>query len=314
MATELTESFSFEIGPDPPYDPRLTLRKPSGWDLFTPYEVHESNKVWSALTIDREATGVKFHPKGSVDDPSIDVSVYSKASIKGRRERIKDLISEKVAPDVDIEEFYEIAEDDPILRYPVRKFRGMYPTTGDSIFSRALLAITLQQTSIKRARNMRECIVKSYGDEVSFDGKTVYAYPTAETIVKVSEARLREECKVGYRAKYIKGTTEKIADGFLALEDLKELSLQEAREELQKLPGVGDYSADIINPYRGCPIDSWSAEVFGKLLLNDDSVSVREAKKAATERWGEWAWLAFAYVVQDLEGLSKELGLELRLE
>jgi len=79
------------------------------------------------------------------------------------------------------------------------------------------------------------------------------------------------------------------------------------------LPGIGEYSADVANPYHGCPIDSWSAEVFGRLLLDDDTASVRRVKSAAETRWGDWAWLGFAYVVHDLERSSENLGVELRL-
>ena len=92
---------------------------------------------------------------------------------------------------------------------------------------------------------------------------------------------------------------------------------EEAKEWLLELPGIGDYSADIINPHGGFPIDVWSAEVFGKLLFGEKPENNRKAvevvKREGQRRWGKWAWMAFFYVAQDLENLSRKLGINLRL-
>ena len=39
----------FEIDPTPPFDFRLTVRKPAGWDLFTSEEVYEDETLWSGI-------------------------------------------------------------------------------------------------------------------------------------------------------------------------------------------------------------------------------------------------------------------------
>ena len=60
---------------------------------------------------------------------------------------------------------------------------------------------------------------------------------------------------------------------------------------LLELPGIGDYSADIINPHGGFPIDVWSAEVFGKLFYGrepkNNRESVRKIKKRRTAQMGQ---------------------------
>jgi 3-methyladenine DNA glycosylase/8-oxoguanine DNA glycosylase len=85
-----------------------------------------------------------------------------------------------------------------------------------------------------------------------------------------------------------------------------------------ELPGIGDYSADIINRPGGFPIDLWSAAAFGKLFYGKEPENSREAveavKREGIRRWGQWSWMAFFYVVQDLEGLSRKLNITLRLE
>jgi hypothetical protein len=36
-------------------------------------------------------------------------------------------------------------------------------------------------------------------------------------------------------------------------------------------------------------------------------------KQEGIRRWGKWSWMAFFYVAQDLQNLSKRLGVQLRL-
>jgi 3-methyladenine DNA glycosylase/8-oxoguanine DNA glycosylase len=106
-------------------------------------------------------------------------------------------------------------------------------------------------------------------------------------------------------------------DKFPTIEELLKLEPEEAKKLLLDLPGIGDYSADIINPHGGFPIDVWSADVFGKLFFGKEPEDKRKAvsriKIEGLRRWGKWSWMAFFYIVQDLENLSRELGMQLRL-
>ncbi len=316
MVRTLPHRTSFDIKPASPYDAKLTLDKPSRyWNVFTPGETVEDGVLWSAVSFEGRSVGLRIESKGCVESPNLAVDVYSRASIGDRAaQQFQAAVAGKVDPDIDLDKFYRMARDDAVLQHPIDRFRGMQLTTGDSLFSRALFAISLQQVSAQRSRTMRGCIVDRFGEHVRFDGRTVSTYPSAATVADLPEARLTEDCGVGYRAEYIRGTADRIRRGFIELEDLSDLPLLDTRERLQQLPGVGEYSADVINPFRGCPIDSWSAEVFGRLLLDDDTAAVQEVKRAAEARWGVWAWPAFVYVVQDLDGLSEDLGIELRFE
>ena len=101
------------------------------------------------------------------------------------------------------------------------------------------------------------------------------------------------------------------------MQQLEALSSEEAKKRLMELPGIGDYSADIINPHGGFPIDVWSAEVFSTLFFGAAPVNnrqaVEEVKREGILRWGKWSWMAFFYIVQDLENLSKRLNVKLRV-
>ena len=165
---------------------------------------------------------------------------------------------------------------------------------------------------------MMAAFITRYGPIAAFEGKKIRAWPTPERIASLRASDLAKSCNVGYRAKYLVALARKLAAGtFPSMEQLRALPPDEARRTLVELPGIGDYSADIINPHGGFPIDAWSVEVFSKLFYGKTPAhnrdSIEKVKRAGMRRWGRWAWMAFFYVVQDLPKLSESLGVDLRL-
>jgi hypothetical protein len=83
------------------------------------------------------------------------------------------------------------------------------------------------------------------------------------------------------------------------MEELEGLEPDEAKRKLLERPCIGDYSADIINPHGGFPIDAWSAEVFGKLFYcqepDDKRKAIEGIKQEGLRRWRKWSWMAGAW-------------------
>lgn len=316
----LPNRFSYRVKPVSPYSFELTVQKPSGWPLFTPFETYENETLWTALYFNGQMTGVKLRSLGDVEAPLLRVNVFTRnhapASMRDAlRERLNDLlgISEDLTP------FYRFARNDPILKQVIEDLHGMHDTYSDSLFARATLAILLQMTSIKRSNQMMNCVITRYGQTAEFDGRRIRLWPTPKRIAKLKPRQLAKSCRVGYRAKLLVNLAKVLMrNGGPTLSKLKELSREEAKRELMELPGIGDYSADIINRTGGFPIDVWSAAVFGKLFYGKEPENGRNAvekvKAEGIRRWGEWSWMAFFYVVQDLKNLSRKLNTTLRLE
>lgn len=78
-----------------------------------------------------------------------------------------------------------------------------------------------------------------------------------------------------------------------------------------EMPGIGDYSADLMNPHGGFSIDAWSADIFGKLFFGKDAETnrstIEKTKNEGINRWGKWARTAFVYVVHD-SGIVEKNG------
>ena len=312
--------FSYTVKPIRPYSFRLTVKKPAGWSLFTPFEIYGKETLWSALHLNDELVGVKLRSFGETDRPLVRVEVFTKRHTPTAMRRVvKESLNELLAVNEDLTPFYALARKDPILKHVIEDLYGMHDTFSDSLFARATLAILLQMTSIKRSDQMMNCVITRYGQMAEFDGKRIRTWPTDKRISELTPAQLARTCKVGYRAKRLVMLARVMTrNGGPTFTELKGLTREEARRELMELPGIGDYSADIINRPGGFPIDAWSAAVFGKLFYGKEPENSREAvesvKKEGIRRWGQWSWMAFFYVVQDLENLSRKLNTPLRLE
>jgi 3-methyladenine DNA glycosylase/8-oxoguanine DNA glycosylase len=309
----------FEIDPIPPFNFRLTVRKPAGWDLFTREEIYEDDTLWTAIRFKGMPLGLKMQSVGTMAKPRVRVEVYSEHAVAGAdADRLRDTVGVCLGAEQDLNGFYDFAMKDDILRHVVESLYGMHDTQAFSLFDSVILSICLQMARLKRSMEMMDAIHKKYGETIEFDEKRVGIQPTAEMIAKLDPAAFAKECKLGSRAKYIVASAKMIAAGFPDLPAIMEMPPENAKEKLLELPGIGDYAADIINPHSGFPIDAWSVDVFGLLFFGkepeDRRNAIEEVKREGIRRWGTWSWMAFFYVAQDLKNLSERLGIELRLE
>jgi DNA-3-methyladenine glycosylase II len=317
---KLPFKFSYQVKPLKPYCFRLTVKKPAGWSLFTPFEVYENETLWSALHLNGELVGVKVRSLGNTDHPHLRVDVFTKKYAAATiREKVKEGLNELLGVNEDLAPFYTLARNDPILKHVITDLYGMHDTFSSSLFARATLAILLQMTGIKRGNQMMNCVITKYGQTAEFDGRRIRVWPTYRRISTLTAKQLAKTCKVGYRAKRLVKLAKVMSrNSGPTLAELKALTGEEAKRVLMELPGIGDYSADMINRPGGFPIDVWSATVFGKLFYGKEPENSREAveivKREGIRRWGKWSWMAFFYVVQDLENLSRKLNITLRLE
>ena len=315
----LSRSFAFEIKPIPPYNFNLTIKKPAGWSLFNPFEIYNKNTMWTVTHVDGLLIGIKLQSKGNVRNSIISVKVFTKKALnKKEQSNLKDRIAYALGANQDLKPFYTMAAKDKILKHVVEDLYGMHDTSPTAIFPEAVLAILLQMAPLKRSNEMMASFINSYGEKAEFDGVSIKAWPTPEKASKLTNAELARKCKVGYRAKSIINLANLLAkQSFPSISELEGMEPAEAKKLLMSLPGIGDYSSDIINPHGGFPIDVWSAEVFGKLFFGREPKNNRDAvervKNEGIKRWGPWSWMAFFYVVQDLENLSNKLGKKLRL-
>lgn len=310
---ELDRCLRFELSPPEPFSLELTVRKPAGWPFLTPYEVYEEGALWTAV---RTPKGRLYGIRLEVADggsPSTLCTVFYQgdAKIHGVREMIHWMLGLSD----DLTEFYALARRDPLLRPVVKDLHGMRQTRRPDIFPRLILAVSLQMAPIRRSEQMMRSLINHYGVEVSFDDVDVPYWPSPQRIAAVDAEELRERCRLGYRAETLKGIAEELLKGFPTMRELEEMPQEEARRRLLELRGIGEYSAEIVSPHPGFPLDIWSAKIFGVLLLGgppkDPRGVISLLRRMAEERWGRWRRYVFLYILNDLGNISKRIGFDL---
>jgi 3-methyladenine DNA glycosylase/8-oxoguanine DNA glycosylase len=316
--TKLFYSLIHEIEPLPPYNFDFTMKKPAGWPLFTPFEVYEDGIMWTATHLHDHLVGLQLISQGTTSRSRIVAKLFLDKRLQASQlKKIKKSLARNIGAEEDLTAFYDLAKRDEILKYVMDDLYGMHNTSSSTIFPDASLAILLQMTNIKRSNDMMNCFISRYGETAEFEGMSIQVWPLPKIIAELDVTKLARACNMGFRAKYLVQLAKKIeTEKFPTVEELTKLKPEEAKKLLLDLPGIGDYSADIINPHGGFPIDVWSVDVFGKLFFGQEPKDKRGAisriKNEGLRRWDRWSWMAFFYIVQDLENLSRKLGLQLR--
>ena len=158
--------------------------------------------------------------------------------------------------------------------------------------------------NIPRIKKIIERISEKYGNKLELDGETFYSFPTVEQLRKATVDELRG-LGLGFRDKRVYETTRLILNKEIDLEYLK--SIQDSnllREELNKLPGVGDKVADCImlfsmKRFDVFPIDVWVRRVMNDLYIkNEDETKVnkKEIRNLAEDKYGKLAGIAQQYL------------------
>ncbi len=307
------EIFKFFVTIPKPFNFKLTVRKPAGWFWGTQFEIFEENILYTALRLSGgRLVGLKLLAE---KDRRVQVWAYTafKVSASDKMTLIK-RVEIGLGVDNNLKGFYSLAKSDPLIKKLKNDLYGLRTGFATDIFERAILAITLQMTPQKRSMEMRDCLIKKYGDKIGFDHKTIFYWPSAETISKAPIEELRNRCKLGYRAKAIVKTAQAIASSaFPDIVKLNSLNESEINKCLKSLYGIGDYSTQIISPSRGFPLDIWSARIFSELLKGqtpkNPRKAIKELEEEATKRWGEYKQYVFVYVLNDLPALAKEYNI-----
>jgi len=305
-----------EFAAVPPFNFELSVHKPAGWWWSTPNEIFEKGVLWTAARLESKLVGLRLESHGTASKPRVRCDVYAEKQMSDdEKTRITRTVMRALSVEEDICEFYELARKDDILCDVVEDLYGMRTVAWPELFAGLILAVTLQMAPMKRTNQMMDLLMENFGDPVKFDGKTVDYWPSPGKVASLTEAELKSKAKLGYRAANLIAIARSLTEGFPTMEQLSLLGSEEAKLRLMSLRGIGDYSADIVKPGMGFPLDVWSAKIFSILFLGKESKSPRDTipklKKIAEKRWGKWRGHAFVYVLNDLPKISERIGTNL---
>ena len=300
----LNKKFSVTLKPIPPYNFDPTVFKPAHYP--DPLKAYEPGKYWFVLRLKNKICGIKLVNKGTINKPKIQVVIFSKAKLS--KDKIKDIIEEvsyRFEFERDISDFFKRFENDKILSPFIKKWYGMHGSCAQDLYGLLMIGIFLQNTVIKRSVQMTKVMLEKYGIKVKFDGKEVYYFWKPEEMTNVSEQGLKD-LRVGYRAKLFIKLSKTFVEEKINEAELRKLPMEEAKQRLLTLYGVGPETArillvealhyyDIFNH-----VAPWQQKIYSRLLFNKKLVPANKIIKYVNNKWGEWANLAASYIWEDI--------------
>ena len=156
---------------------------------------------------------------------------------------------------------------DKIVKDAVKKFQGMRILRQDP-FQCLISFIVSSNSNIPKIKFCLENITKKFGKKVLWEGLEFYLFPKPQKLAKATLAEIKS-CGVGYRDSFIIQAAKMIASKEIDFQNLKKMNYYTAKEEICKIPGVGNKVADCVmlfslDKLESVPLDRWIIRILSK--------------------------------------------------
>lgn len=129
-------------------------------------------------------------------------------------------------------------------------------------FETLISFIISQNNNIPRISGIIGRLCEGFGERIEGG----YAFPTAQSLNGVTPKDLAP-LRAGFRARYICDAVEKVNSGAVDFRQISALPLDEAREQLKTIVGVGDKVADCVLLFGFHRLDAFPRDVWVKRLM-----------------------------------------------
>jgi AraC family transcriptional regulator of adaptative response / DNA-3-methyladenine glycosylase II len=191
------------------------------------------------------------------------------------------------------------ARIDPMLaKLPVPPRPGTRLPGGWDGFETAVRVILGQQVTVKAARTLVQRLVDRFGEPIAspFAGLT-HVFPDAPTIAGADPEVIGKLGIVRQRVRALQALAAAVAGGSLALH--RGVALAPTLDALRALPGIGEWTAQVVAMRALAWPDAWPASDIG--LMN--ALGVRDPKQITVlaEAWRPWRAYAVLQLWHHLE-------------
>ncbi|MBI3731911.1 MAG: hypothetical protein HY259_00390 [Chloroflexi bacterium] len=271
-----------------------------GWYQLAPHQWDEERGV---LTIVERLTSGRVVSASIRDGDHSGVILEAQARL-GKRDsqELAATVSWMFALDLDLGEFYALADAEPRLAHCRPKAMGRYlrsSTVWEDVV-KVMMTTNIQWGGTKR---LVASLVSHFGEPLAADGAR-RAFPQPAAVARSRESTLRK-LGLGYRSPYLLQLARGVVAGKFDLDRLKEAGrpTDEVRRDLLALPGIGPYAAatllGILGRFDYIGVDSEAVRLVSKWFYEGAPVGEKEVN-AVFARWGKYKSLAYWF--WDYEG------------
>jgi DNA-3-methyladenine glycosylase II len=156
----------------------------------------------------------------------------------------KNFVTEWFDLETDLRPFYKMAAKDNLLKDLVKKFYGYRIMGQPDLFESIIWAVLGQQINVQFAFTLKSRFVEQFGERLFWNNESYFLFPEAAIVAGLTDDVLLPLQFSRQKSKYTIGIAEVFASGEISKEKLKGLTLEEAKEKLMKIKGIGNWTAN----------------------------------------------------------------------
>lgn len=208
--------------------PKEVLHRIEGDKVFKFLQIKDERVLFSVASRERSLV-VEF------------INVNPSVEVKGV---IKEYVTEWFDLETDLTPFYKLVRKDDLLGDLVKRHYGYRIIGQPDLFESLVWAVLGQQINLQFAYTLKQRFVENFGENLVWKDKHYFLFPTPLCVAKLVEADLLPLQFSRQKSKYSVNIAEAFASGIISKEKLTELPLQDAKEILMKIKGVGNWTAN----------------------------------------------------------------------
>jgi DNA-3-methyladenine glycosylase II len=144
----------------------------------------------------------------------------------------------------DLRPFYAMARKDELLKGLVRKYSGYRIIGQPDLYESLVWAVLGQQINLQFAYTLKQRFVEKFGESLEHGGQRYYLFPPPAVVARLEPSQLLELQFSRQKAAYTIGIAQAFAGGLISKQALAGKTLGEAKEELMKIKGIGNWTAN----------------------------------------------------------------------
>lgn len=157
--------------------------------------------------------------------------------------------------------------------------------------------IISQNNRVPSIKKSLDLISEKYGEKIVFNNSEYYLFPSVEKLSELSILDFRE-CKVGFRDKYLYEIVKSIKEDKLNIDNIYNMSSEDALKYLIIFKGIGNKVASCIllfayQKFDVYPIDTWVKKFMKDEYKIEGEEKIREFTK---KTYKEYSGLAIQYM------------------
>lgn len=241
----------------------------------------------------------------SEGDGNLNVEILTKDPSPAVKEAVKNYVAEWFDLDTDLTPFYKLAKKDDVLKSIVKKFHGYRIMGQPDLFESLIWAVLGQQINVPFAYSIKQRFVEKYGERYEHEGQTYYLFPTAERVAIINPDELIPLQFSRQKSSYTIGIAKAFVDKHVSREMFHGRPLLEAKDELMKLKGIGNWTANyaLMRTFRypdAFPLEDVALHKALRIQMNMRKKPTLDRVKKIFKRYKGWEAYATLYLWRSL--------------